>query len=235
MERRESLKDYGWLSHAVERVFALLRYPSEFLMGLGSGFRDSFKNPREAEKARSQRIETYLAISILIDLFLLFIVSSGMVSYPALSWLIRGVAGFQIVDIVQVAVNVALFDRLRSQQERPLASSVRAVLLLTINYAQLAVCFGLLYSTMLWNLKGANSWIDAFYFSAITQLTVGYGDVAPMHSAKWFAVLQAGTGTIFLVVVLATMIGLVPSRPEMLGQHKIIDRSSEGRDDGVEP
>jgi hypothetical protein len=171
VEGRESLKDYGWLSHAVERVFALLRCPSEFLMGIGSGYRESFKNPREAEKARSQRVETDLAVTLLIDLFLLLIVGSGMASYPALQWSIRVVAGFQIVDIVQVAVNVALFDRLRSPQERPLASSVRAVLLLTINYCQLVVCFGLLYSTMLHNLVGASSWVDAFYFSAITQLS----------------------------------------------------------------
>lgn len=44
---------------------------------------------------------------------------------------------------------------------------------------------------------------DAFYFSAVTYFTVGYGDVIPYGQAKTLAVLEAALGSIVNLVIVA--------------------------------
>ncbi len=44
---------------------------------------------------------------------------------------------------------------------------------------------------------------DAYYFSAITYLTVGYGDYVPYGAAKTLSVFEAAAGNIINLVVLA--------------------------------
>jgi hypothetical protein len=48
---------------------------------------------------------------------------------------------------------------------------------------------------------------SALYYSGVTFLTLGYGDLAPVSSlGRWLAVLEAGTGLIFL----ASIVGYIP-------------------------
>lgn len=44
---------------------------------------------------------------------------------------------------------------------------------------------------------------DAFYFSAVTYFTVGYGDIVPYGYAKLLSVVEAGIGTVINLIILA--------------------------------
>ena len=51
------------------------------------------------------------------------------------------------------------------------------------------------------------------YFSFVTITTLGYGDISPVTEvAKAFAVLEAVVGQIYLVVVVAWLVGMYVSK-----------------------
>lgn len=62
--------------------------------------------------------------------------------------------------------------------------------------------------------NGDGTVTEHYYFSFITQTTVGYGDFAPLNQvARATAVLQALTGQLYLVTVLALIVGNLGRRP----------------------
>ena len=51
--------------------------------------------------------------------------------------------------------------------------------------------------------------IRKLYFSFVTLLTLGYGDIVPIHSfARLLAILEALIGQIFMVVLVARLVGI---------------------------
>lgn len=51
--------------------------------------------------------------------------------------------------------------------------------------------------------------LDRIYFSYITLLTVGYGDIVPLsHFAKLSAVIEGFLGQVYLVVMIARLVGM---------------------------
>ena len=51
--------------------------------------------------------------------------------------------------------------------------------------------------------------VRKIYFSFVTLLTLGYGDVVPIHSiARLLAIMEALIGQIFLVVLVARLVGI---------------------------
>ena len=51
--------------------------------------------------------------------------------------------------------------------------------------------------------------LDRIYFSFITLLTVGYGDIAPFsHAAKLFTIIEGFLGQVYLVVMIARLVGM---------------------------
>jgi hypothetical protein len=60
------------------------------------------------------------------------------------------------------------------------------------------------------NLAGATERFDALYFSMITQLTIGYGDIRPLHAARWIASLQGLVGFGFTLLIIGRFVSLIP-------------------------
>ena len=79
-----------------------------------------------------------------------------------------------------------------------------------VNLIRLAICFGAIYAHRLTDLDKAHSWKSAYYFSFITQLTIGYGDVSPLGPTRAIAVLQGMIGFFFGLVVLGRFISFLP-------------------------
>ena len=49
----------------------------------------------------------------------------------------------------------------------------------------------------------------AFYFSAVTFTTLGYGDITPLSSpAQFLSLLEAITGQFYLAVIIARLVGM---------------------------
>jgi hypothetical protein len=84
------------------------------------------------------------------------------------------------------------------------------LILLVINYIELMLWFGLVYALNCQSLvdqsfgdHGAPAGpITAFYFSIVTQLTIGYGDVYAKGWLRTIVALQGLVGALFVIVVL---------------------------------
>ena len=60
-----------------------------------------------------------------------------------------------------------------------------------------------------WNENHGDIVVRKLYFSFVTLLTLGYGDIAPINSiARLLGIMEALVGQIFLVVLVARLVGI---------------------------
>src|SRR5262249_7777423 len=108
-----------------------------------------------------------------------------------------------VVYLLAVLRSVEIIVRAESVDPTNVISPQRTLVLPAINYVELMLWFGLVYALNYKSLHGAGQPATAFYFSIITQLTIGYGDVSP---EGWFlrivAALQGLIGALFVIIVL---------------------------------
>ncbi len=130
-----------------------------------------------------------------------------------------GAAIFRIVDIIQVSINIVLFNRLRVHPDlrNPMISLTRSLLLTVINYFELILLFGVIYLSYPEIIHPRVEPYDALYFSVITQITIGYGDLRPVGWGRLVASIQGITGFFFAIFVLARFISSLPSIDTVVG------------------
>ncbi|MGB9719798.1 MAG: potassium channel family protein [Candidatus Anstonellales archaeon] len=76
-----------------------------------------------------------------------------------------------------------------------------------VKAATLALALILFAGTVFYRFYEGFTWVDAFYFTAITITTVGYGDIHPTHDiSKIFTVFLAfsGIGLVFYYFTIST-------------------------------
>jgi hypothetical protein len=120
---------------------------------------------------------------------------------PWLQWAVLVLAALKIIEIVRVTVGVVLFD------EGVVASVQRTFILAAINFLELGLCYGLFYALNKQLLRGPDvGALTGFYFSFITQLTIGFGDVHPVGWLRIVAVIQGLTAALFVLLVFAKIV-----------------------------
>ncbi len=208
----KQLRDYSIITWFFERVFWLLHQLSPSRMVGGSRLAhvnsEAFReNPKQATALRSRRKEAYILTWFAIELLLL-LVTELEVGWPL--WIPRVLATIRILDIFQSSVNLSVFDQLRTEERVVISSAVRTLVLSFLNYLELLICFGIVYVTMLSKLAGAESWMDAIYFSVVTQLTIGYGDIRPLGEARFVAAMQGLIAVAFTILILGRIVSVLP-------------------------
>jgi hypothetical protein len=166
-------------------------------------------NSHEFTRTRVKLIDRYVAGCIAVEISLCALVT--WVQHLSLFWkcLIVVAASVRIIEIVQVTVNVAVFDRLK-RRDNKVASFDRLVVLSFVNFLELCICFDLLYASDWHRLSGAGRSATAFYFSAITQTTIGYGDVYPTGYLRIIASCQGIISLVFAALVFSRFVGTLP-------------------------
>jgi hypothetical protein len=154
-----------------------------------------FKNPSES------LTEKYVLVCLLIELLIVLAFLLPITSQSVVGWVIGILALLRIVEIIGRTVDVT-----------DVSSAVRTLVLAGINYVELALCFGVIYAWNYQKLSGADRPITAFYFSIITQLTIGYGDVYPMSWLRFVAAVHGLLSALFVISVFARAIGALPIR-----------------------
>jgi hypothetical protein len=192
----DRLKD-GFLVPTLMRVMAYLMrvLPMGWLGCAWSRFR------RPSASDTESYVLAWLALEV---------VASCWVLSPSLRWLVAWpvfiLASLRIAEIVVRTVAVT-----------NVISATRTLVLAAINFLELMLCFGLIYALSVQSLidqgRPAKP-IAAFYFSVITQLTVGYGDVYPKGYLRLVAAMQGLVGVLFVISVLARAVAAAPIRKD---------------------
>ena len=214
--RLQHLHEVSPVSFIYERFFYLLQSfsPERLFVSSRMNIQNRFSDPQERKTASRQRgrtIELYIFIWFLIE-------ASIAMIYPSATevwWnrILVFLVCVRVLDIFQITVNTSIFDRVRLSWRDHYAESVPRILILAVwNYLELMLCFGILYTHYFHRglLHGAENLMDPYYFSAVTQMTIGYGDIKPLGSAKIVTMIQGFTGFLFQLLILGRMVTLLP-------------------------
>lgn len=216
---RNKLKEFhelSFISKFVERMFFIVGQPNDWIFSSRSKIQNRDINKAERiiiTKRRGLRIELWISFWIILEILALAIIGADPNKWY--SYLVGILMAVRIIDIVQAAVNLSLFDFVRIDRRRYLVEhKVRTIVLSALNFIEIMVCFGFVYSKLfqLKQFNGAfNTIYDGYYFSAVTQLTIGYGDISPCGIARYVAVLQGLIGFMFTLLILSRLISVLPN------------------------
>ncbi len=165
-------------------------------------------DPHGSTVRRSRRVEGYILTWLGIEVVLLAGMANS-VAWPA--WIPRVLAVVRILDIFQSSVNMSVFDQLRTEKSLVISSAVRTLVLSFLNYIELLVCFGIIYASLDGLLLGSSGWLDDLYFSVVTQLTIGYGDIRPIGWARFVAVSQGLIAVAFTILIFGRIVSVLPA------------------------
>lgn len=217
----ETLRRISPLSFGIERLFHVLtRISPERLFGpTRVHIQRTFHKAEDrliAARNRGRRIEVYLLFWLAIEAAAVTIGTGNRGA--AVTFIFLAASCIRIADIIQITGNISLFDRLKiNWRYYYIENTVRTILLSLINYLELIVCFGFIYCVLgrdgRW-LTFKESIFDGYYFSGVTQLTIGYGDITPMGPVKYLALFQGFIGFLFTILILGRFISLLPEITE---------------------
>jgi hypothetical protein len=230
-ERRKTspmhnLWKYSPILWFLERTFHWMEYlsPANLLFGTRVEAQRQFTTEddmKEAMLARGRKIEGYIVGWLLVEVMLAFLApySTGWLQKCCIVLPL-----FRIFEITQTAINLNIFERLRikASDSHFVASHIRTVVLTIWNIFELMLCFGIVYSACPSLIAPVGDLLDPYYFSVVTQLTVGYGDVNPVGWGRLLAAIQGTLGFFFALVVLTRLTTFLP-RSESILRHSIAE------------
>jgi hypothetical protein len=209
---------YGFIVRVVERFFNFFQQFHPFIQSPVE-FEKEYQTKTKNEKPKlfkkySKRVDTYISICILCEAIIVIILANKIDLSYWFKIIICILCFYRILDIFQSGVNITIFNQLRLKKLFGIISNERTVILIFINYIEIAICFSAIYAANISYLCGAKTWADAFYFSIVTQLTIGYGEIVPLGCLKMTVVLQGFLSLFFVILTISRIVSFLPNIPE---------------------
>jgi hypothetical protein len=217
MDPRE-LRAFSPMTWVLERCFHFAQYlsPANVLFGTRVDSQRGFTTSearRERTISRGRQIELYVLCWLVVELC----VASAAPSLRGYWGLLLILLAFRVFDILQSVVNLNVFDCLRlGVRTHYVATLARTLLLSFWNFFELLLCFGAFYSSPVADFDKVVSAWDAYYFSVITQLTIGYGDIQPLSYTRVAAALQGLCGFTLALFALSRLVAFLPRTEPVL-------------------
>ncbi len=200
----------GWITPAIEAFLVWITLPSGWLVGHRRSAQGPPRGGIRVTASQAKRVDTVIAIYVVVEILCYWIAWKyqrfGGLCVPAVLFCVC-----RSVDIVAVAIRITLFDSARAAKPA-VASHARIVILGLINYIELIICFATMYASspqLLASKSGPDDWFQCIYFSAMTQFTVGYGDITPTGTLRPVACFQTLAGLLLLSVLVFRFLSLL--------------------------
>lgn len=220
MKSRDIPPEYGFITRVIAGIFRFMQKVSLsqlFIQNRVDAFgKSDFLNLTADQRRvgaikRAKRVDIYLLACVAFEIMAVIAVSNGLAHIGIIHWTIMILVILRLIDIVQVNINLSLFDVIRTGKElNYVASAVRLIINVLINYFEIILCFGIIYACNEKYLNPVSHWTDPFYYSIITQITVGFGQMAPHGILKLVTVLQFILGYFFTALIIGRFISLLP-------------------------
>jgi hypothetical protein len=141
---------------------------------------------------RDLALDFYVLLKVTFPLLILI---NHWQSYHFVIWIMIYVLLETVLYVPTLIFASDMFSKPRSYK--------RSMLLLFLNYLEIIISFGVLYSCGDYLNKPFNHWFDAIYFSTINSASIGYGDFYPVTTiGKVLATAQAFLFLFFVVLFL---------------------------------
>ncbi len=188
----------------IERVFAVLQFVSVATWVFGSReYAAGLEDRAEFEAWRSWWVDWIILLWAAVMFGSIWDVWGAE---PRVPGVVIALGAIRVADILQANVNGHLFDGLRLPGGNTVSSVTRSTLLAVWNYLEVIGWFCIFYMAadgLSWSSDGSKSF-QALYFSAITQVTIGFGDLHPDRlPARVLAMTQGLVGTLLLAFAIA--------------------------------
>jgi hypothetical protein len=120
-----------------------------------------------------------------------------------------GDLGFSLVLVFAASVILRRILQHERVTSRTITGAVAVYLLLALAFAGAATGLELLDPDSFSSATGSEGYVTMQYFSLVTIATLGYGDVVPVTAAaRSLATLEAVAGQVYLVTIVARLVGL---------------------------
>ena len=162
--------------------------------------------------------DIYIGVCWLVEVLIVFFYQFGS-AWTGLWWIIVCVLlGWRLLDLFFVLTTTLIRGCYRYGGPWPLN---RGVLLVILNAIEIFVIYGVLYYTLAREFAVAakmgfidgqgifRNVFEAIYFSIVTGVTLGYGDIYPIG---WLSRLLAMTESCFVLLVLVVVIAFFKDR-----------------------
>ena len=218
---KASRKHYGLIVPIVTRLcwFRPLTGIPAKLLGSRLSAIDKVKDDDRAQKY-CIRIDLLVALRLAFAVLLLVFAALAAPGGSLWTSVACVAAALLLMDVMANAGRVALAgeDDDYIDTRRLVFDPGRIVLLGLVNYLELILGFAVIYTANLGCLrettqkgfKAVESCGDALYFSVITQLTIGYGDISPTGWLRLAASLQGLAGVVLLVLLVGQFVNALP-------------------------
>lgn len=150
---------------------------------------------------------TYSAVSV----GLLVSLAIGSTHWKTLNFWLTGLLAFTIVTLFDLFV-LSILDEETNTPSRFLFRMMIMVVAIQAAFACVYHWAANDFSYLSRNGQRVNEFVDAMYFSGITLLTVGYGDVTPMGDFRFTAVAEVYGGTLFIFSFFTWGLSIIANR-----------------------
>ena len=165
----------------------------------------------------------YIEVSVLLLFFgltlihvLLYTFQHGNISWIIPHFLWKFILWWIIIDILLAASKIVLLNQYRHRVSGMPVSINRSLILLLLNFLEIALCFSLLYLSSRsigqetpFGVRFLMCPQQSFYFSIITITTLGYGDLRPMTDCgRILTIFEVMIGLYFVVLIFSHFVQL---------------------------